>query len=160
MVLAEDAALEQQRVVDISTAELDCQDLAEEVVRSGVVLVIARDGEPLADIWRYEPSPFVLAGLNERGEWTAEPLEDTEDDFDDVIDLARTSPNVAALATALCGSDRQVLITKDQEWLAVLGKHQEPDARSMSTEEWRELKREMWRDILRDLDEAADVDPA
>ena len=161
MVMVPDAGVEQQRVVDVSVLEPDCGALIEEAARSGVVLVITRDGEPLADIWQYEPSPFALVGFNDRGEWAAEPFEDAEDDFDEVIDLARNSPSIAALATALCESDRQVLITKGQEWLAVLGRHQNPaDVGSMSAEEWRELKREMWRELPSVLDGAAAVDPA
>ena len=136
MVMTEDTGVEQQRVIDVSALEPDCGELIEEAARSGVVLVIMRDGEPLADIWQYEPSPFALVGLNDRGEWVAESLEDTEDDFDEVIDLTRNSPNVAVLAAALCESDRQVLITKGQEWLAVLGCHQPPPATTVSDIDW------------------------
>lgn len=136
MVMATDTGVEQQRVFDVSALEQDWGALIEETARSGVVLVITRNGEPLADIWGYEPSPFALVGLNDRGEWAAEPLEDTEDDFDEVIDLARPSSNIAALAAALCESDRQVLIAKGPEWLAVLGCHQPPPATAVSDIDW------------------------
>ena len=109
-------------------------------------LTITRRGRPVADLWRYEPSPVAVVGLNAQGEWAAESLEDTEADFDASVEAGELRADFTDLLPLLAGADREILITENGAPSAVLASHRDkPAPITMSPEEWRAVKQEIWR---------------
>ena len=119
-------------------------------------LTITRHGRPVADLWRYEPSPVALVGLNAQGEWAAESLEDTEADFDASVEAGELRARFTDLLLLLAGADCEILITENGKRLAVLASHRDqPTPPTLLPDEWRAVKQEIWRGAADSTSEGA-----
>lgn len=148
MVSAREIAHLPSPTADLSQFLADPAALLHQLGACDEPLTITRHGRPVADLWRYEPSPVALVGLNAQGEWAAESLEDTEADFDASVEAGELWADFADLLPLLAGADCEILITENGAPSAVLTSHRDkPAPITMSPDEWRAVKQEIWRGI-------------
>lgn len=148
MVSAREIARPPSPTADLSQLLADSTALLNQLGACDEPLIITRRGLPLADLWRYEPSPVALVGLNAQGEWAPESLEDAEADFDASVEASALQANIADLLSLLKGADREILITETGKPLAVLASHRDqPAPPTLSPDEWRAVKQEIWRGV-------------
>lgn len=146
MVSAREIAHLPSPTADLSQLLADPAALLHQLGACDEPLTITRHGRPVADLWRYEPSPVALVGLNAQGEWVAESLEDTEADFDASVEAGELRADFTDLLSLLAGADREILITENCAPSAVLTSHRDkPAPITMSPDEWRAVKQEVWR---------------
>ena len=146
MVSAREIARPPSPTADLSQLLADPAALLHQLGACDEPLTITRHGRPVAVLWRYEPSPVALVGLNAQGEWVAESLEDTEADFDASVEAGELRADFTDLLSLLAGADCEILITESGAPSAVLASHRDqPAPITMSPDEWRAVKQEIWR---------------
>lgn len=147
MVSAREIARPPSPTADLSQLLADSAALLNQLGACDEPLIITRRGLPLADLWKYEPSPVALVGLNAQGEWATESLEDAEADFDACVEVSELRTSLADLLPLFEGADREILITETGKPLAVLASHRDQLAPpTLSPDEWRAVKQEIWQD--------------